>query len=696
MDLSHLDGRSSLEPSAVAALPSEWDWRTQGMVSPVKNQLDCGSCYSFAAIGNIESKLLIDSAGLYDLSENHAKECNWRERSGYEDPPGQSWGSCDGGNYYMLAGLFSRAGLMREQDDLYVPSDVGCSCTSGCPHVKTLLDWRIVSANAIADTAALKQAIYDHGPVYTMMDVKESEGFDSSYDGSYTFDYAAPSGFTDHCVLIVGWSDNLPPLEGGAEPAEGWIVKNSWGSGWGASGYFYATYGTANLGIYTSYIYAWQDYDPSGNVWYYDEDGWTNRYGYNHTTAWGLARFMPDANTHVTRVEFWTTDVTTDVDVYLYDDFDGSTLTNKLAQVLNRSFPAAGYHSVPLDVPVPVSSGDDVYAVIAVTNQSDGYPIAVDANGPVQTGTTYLSHYGTSWSDLGVTHGVDAAIRLRTRIIAPTAPTVSGITPSSAANTGIVHITDLTGSNFQPGVTVALTKSNQSPIVGTSVSRISSSLVTCDFDLTGAATGPWNVVVTNPDAQRAILLNGFSVTAPGGEEHQVYLPLVLRRHPPLPGVPYLNPISNPDGGGDYDVTWNLATLADTYTLEEDETAGFWSPSTAYSGSDLSTSVAGKPPGQYYYRVKASNVWGDGSWSNTRQVTVLADMAQLYVANETGGTLCYEVFDTGIGERCFSPGTYYYGSFPAGTYVWYVSSSCGSASNTAYYPAGQSTHRFWCD
>jgi len=698
MDLSHLDGRSTLEPSAVSALPSTWDWRAQGKVSPVKNQLNCGSCYSFAAIGNIESKLLIDNDGLYDLSENHAKECNWRERSSYQDPPGQPWGSCDGGNYHMLVSLFSREGIMLEEHDPYVASDVACSCTTGCPHVKTLLDWHIVSANAIADTAALKQAIYDYGPVYTMMQEKKSEGFDTSYDGSYTFDYSGQAGSTNHCVLIVGWSDNLPSLEGGTDPAEGWIVKNSWGDGWGDNGYFYATYGTANLGMYTSYIHAWQDYEPNGDVWYYDEDGWTNRYGYQNdaTTAWGLARFTPDANTHVTRVEFWTTDVTTDVDVYLYDEFDGSTPTNNLAQVLNQSFPAAGYHSVPLAAPVPVTSGNDVFAVIAVTNQSDGYPIAVDENGPFETGTTYLSHYGTSWTDLGLTHGADAAIRLRTRPMSPTAPMVSGISPSSGVNTGIVHVTDLSGSNFQVGVTVALTKSNQAPIAGTSVSRVSSSRITCDFDLTGAATGPWNVVVTNPDAQRATLLNGFSVTVPGAQEHKVYLPLVLRRYPPIPGVPFLNAISNPDGDGTYDVSWSPATLADTYTLEEDDSASFSSPSTAYSGSGLITSVVGKAPGQYHYRVKASNVWGQSGWSNVRQVNVSAAMAQLYIQNDTGGTLCYEVFGTGIGERCFSLGRHYYGSFPAGTYAWYVSSSCGSGSATTDYPPGESSHRFWCE
>ncbi|MGD8244876.1 MAG: C1 family peptidase, partial [Anaerolineae bacterium] len=108
MDLSHLNGQASPRGYRPHALPPSYDWRTLGKVSPVKSQGACGSCYTFAAIGNVESKLLIDNAGTYDFSENHAKECNWRELTGYEDPPGTPWGSCDGGNYYMLASLFSR------------------------------------------------------------------------------------------------------------------------------------------------------------------------------------------------------------------------------------------------------------------------------------------------------------------------------------------------------------------------------------------------------------------------------------------------------------------------------------------------------------------------------------------------------------------------------------------------------------
>ena len=119
------------------APPRSWDWRTQGKITPVKDQDNRGACYAFASIGNIESKILIDNAGTYDFSENNAKECNW-----YETADINGGTSCSGGNYFMMASLFSKKGTVLESCDPYVDSDVDCK--SACPYQKTLLDWRLI------------------------------------------------------------------------------------------------------------------------------------------------------------------------------------------------------------------------------------------------------------------------------------------------------------------------------------------------------------------------------------------------------------------------------------------------------------------------------------------------------------------------------------------------------------------------
>ena len=94
------------------------------------------------------------------------------------------------------------------------------------------------------------------------------------------------------------------------------------------------------------------------------------------------------------------------------------------------------------------------------------------------------------------------------------APTVSGITPSTGVTGTTVNITNLAGTGFLSGATVKLTKSGSSDINGTSVSVVSSTQITCSFNLAGAASGQWNVVVTNTDTKSGTLTNGFTVTNP--------------------------------------------------------------------------------------------------------------------------------------------------------------------------------------
>jgi len=180
-----------------------------------------------------------------------------------------------------------------------------------------------------------------------------------------------------------------------------------------------------------------------------------------------------------------------------------------------------------------------------------------------------------------------------------------------------------------------------------------------------------------------------------GDLYLAFMPVVSKRWPPIPDTPVLNPISNADGDGAYAVTWGTAYLATSYVLQEDDNTAFSSPTQRYSGTGTAWNAAGKSPGTYYYRVKAHNVWGDSGWSNTEPVTVAPPTAWAYVQNDTGGTLCYEVFGTGIGRKCFPGGVHLYGSFPAGTHTWSASAPCGSASGSLYYEPGDNIHRFWC-
>lgn len=415
IDLSHLTGRqlpaglAAVEPSLGA--PASFDWRDYNVVTSIKNQGICGSCYAFAALANFESRVLIAGQAVLpapDYSENYVKECNYWETAGIDGGT-----SCDGGNFDIAADLLAQTGTVQETCNPYVASDVACS--TGCPYQKTVLDWRYICADWVPDTEVLKTYIQTYGPVAVSM-YSGFSGF-GSYDGSSTLYYTGTDE-PDHAVCIVGWDDSLTHAGGSG----GWIVKNSWDTDWGDNGYFTIAYGSASIGMYSAFVYDWQDYDPNGQLYYFDECGGTNSWGESgggNTTAWGLCKFTPSSNGYVSRVEFTTWDVTTDVDVYLYDSFNGTSPSGLLASKLNNSFDEAGYHSVKLDTPVAVTTGDDITAVVKFTNESYGYPVVSDDMGPAETGRCYISLTGTSgsWYDLGAGQSNDVCIRLRTTVL---------------------------------------------------------------------------------------------------------------------------------------------------------------------------------------------------------------------------------------------------------------------------------------
>lgn len=546
MDLSHLNGQKLQGVSAPQALPSSWDWNAQGKVTSVKNQSTCGACYAFAALGDFESQLVRGGAGAFDLSENNAKECNWREIN--NTPSG--WGGCGGGNYYMMASLFSQKGTVLETCDPYSTSDSG-PCNGSCAYQQTLLDWRIISSDAVPNTDVLKQYIYDNGPVYTVLYAGHNDAWETefgNYDGSYTLSYAGTET-PNHAVLITGWNDSFS--HGGS----GWIVKNSWGTGWGDSGYFYIAYGSASIGMDSSFVHDWQDYDINGGIWYYDDDTWGSQVGYPpSTTAWGLAKFIPDRDTSVTRVEFWTTAVSTTVDVYLYDSFDGTTLGTKLGEGPSTTYNEAGYHSVELNSPVAVISGDDVVAVVKFTNHTGHtHPVPIDWYGSSEhgNGRTYTSpdsNPGT-WNEATY----DIAIRLRwsnemdvgitKRVIGrghepgdPVTFTLS-IENSGAVTATNIIVTDTLSSDIltptyasSPGITergVTSYSWNLPDLMGGASSVITVyGTISPTMPITGMAI--WNTAIVSSGGDDSNTANNSSTALIGGE--RIYLPLVMRNY----------------------------------------------------------------------------------------------------------------------------------------------------------------------
>lgn len=401
----HFAAAAAATRSPDKALPASYDCRTLGWVSPVRNQGACGACYAFSSAGDLESKLLMTGKGLADLSENSLKECNYQDSS------------CGGGNQYMVMNYLTAHGAVLESCDPYVAADV--ACTAGCDAQYTVLDWSAISGGTVPAPAVIKQYLLDHGPLQTAMYAGDaaapawSAAF-SAYNGATTLYYAGTEA-PNHSVLIVGWDDAL--VHAGGTGA--WICKNSWGTAWGGTcgygsqkGFFTIAYGSASLGMWSSFVGEAMVADANVSLLAHDEGGFTAGFGGVGTTLWGLARHDVAQATNLHRVEFWTTDATTDVDVYVYDSYSGGALSGLLWTGANHAFAEAGYHHVELTPPLSLAPGQDVYIAVKFTNAAYAYPLAVDLDGFPDSGRSWFSLNGTTWTTL---YGYDADVTIRAR-----------------------------------------------------------------------------------------------------------------------------------------------------------------------------------------------------------------------------------------------------------------------------------------
>jgi len=205
------------------ALPTSWDWNAKGACTPIKNQQQCGSCWSFSTTGSSEGCNFIAHGKLTSLSEQNIMDCS------------NSWGNagCDGGlmteamNY-----IIANKGVDTEQSYPYTAEDGNCHFS------RTNVGGSLTGmANVTSgDENDLQTKVYA-GPTSVAIDASQSS-FQFYSSGVYS-DPNCSSTQLDHGVLAVGWGTD------GSKPY--WIVKNSWGTGWGQSGWFWLARNAKNM-----------------------------------------------------------------------------------------------------------------------------------------------------------------------------------------------------------------------------------------------------------------------------------------------------------------------------------------------------------------------------------------------------------------------------------------------------------------
>ncbi|MCK5020628.1 MAG: DUF333 domain-containing protein [Candidatus Peribacteraceae bacterium] len=222
-DLERPETITSIDTNMVTqSLPSTFDWRNkdgENWLTPVKNQGSCGSCWAFAAIGGVESKIKIarnDPNFNVDLSEQDVLSCSGAGNCVYG---GSRWGALD---------FIKDTGVTDEYCFLYAASDSVCSnkCSTWTKRL-----WKIDDYNSASnDVETIKKYLIEKGPLVVGLYM------DGYFDNDNIYRCDNPDS-GPHAVTLVGYSDF----------GNYWIIKNSWGLYWNGDGYFKVGYGECNI-----------------------------------------------------------------------------------------------------------------------------------------------------------------------------------------------------------------------------------------------------------------------------------------------------------------------------------------------------------------------------------------------------------------------------------------------------------------
>ena len=216
------------------AAPDTFDWREKDVVSGVKDQASCGSCWAFSTVANLEGLYALNKKVIKTFSEQFLVDCDTLDSA------------CNGGLMERtFTWIKNNGGFMYEDDYPYV----GYKQT--CKQDKTkFVDMKVTGYVKLGkssqtwspvDEDEIKEFLYKTGPLAIALNANLLH----SYTGGVIDadkSKCSPSGM-NHAVTLVGYGhDEETDLDY-------WLVKNSWGETWGEEGYFRMSRGKGTCGI---------------------------------------------------------------------------------------------------------------------------------------------------------------------------------------------------------------------------------------------------------------------------------------------------------------------------------------------------------------------------------------------------------------------------------------------------------------
>jgi C1A family cysteine protease len=357
--------------NVIAQLPQTFDLRNyngNNFVTSVKSQSG-GTCWTHGTMASMEGNLMMTGnwiaageTGEPNLAEYHLDW--WNGYNQYYnadlDPPfnnGQGLEVHQGGDYRVSTAYISRGdGTVRDIDGQSFNTPPSFYESSYHKYYPMNVEWYNAGAN-LENIDLIKSKVMEKGAMATCM----------CYSGSFIngeFEHYQPaSDPTDpnHSVTIIGWDDNREVQ--GAPGNGAWLTKNSWGAGWGYGGYFWISYydkhacQNPEMGAVSFQDVVYMPYDT---VYYHDFHGWRDTL---KTVNEAFNTFIAQKNETIKAVSFFVAGDNVNFSYQIFDDFDGTTLSNELA-AKSGAFDYSGLHTVELDIPVNISQSDDFYVYL--------------------------------------------------------------------------------------------------------------------------------------------------------------------------------------------------------------------------------------------------------------------------------------------------------------------------------------------
>jgi len=416
-----------------AALPAQFDLRTTGVITPVKDQLTSGDCWAFTTCATLEGSALKQGFQSYDFSEKNLRNRTFRDGN----PTG-------GGNTTDALSYLTRwDGPVLESDDPYDLTNTTSNSFQSTFHIE--------QSRTFVGGDAIKQALMDVGPLYTDMYSDLSYvGYDFGARTTYYYYYGKMT--INHGVTLVGWDDTITiPV---ATKKGAWLIKNSWGDKWGDQGYFWISYEDPSAVQEAVSFEKFTKPDPNESIYYYDTLG----YASSIKTNYGAVSITLRGDETITDVGTYIIDNNTNVDVTIFATRTGSNTAVAFSNPLttfSQSFAEAGYYTMKLPQPLSGKAGDAFHVVI---KSSGSQPLEAQRTGVTSAAKsnlmeTFVSQNGVSWQDMyviGNMNGIPQA-NMAIKVI-----TMKG--KSSAVEHSVKKAMPFTVSSTTSGLTVNLLK----------------------------------------------------------------------------------------------------------------------------------------------------------------------------------------------------------------------------------------------